>query len=458
MPHVLIVEDQQPVATAIALALELGGLESVTANEPTAALAILERGGIDLVVQDMNFTPGATSGAEGIELFRTIRQREPELPVLLMTAWASVDTAVQLMKEGAGDYLTKPWDDERLLTSVRNLLRIGSLERENRELHGRQRRQREELARRYDLCGLVYESGAMHEVVSLAVRVASADVPVLITGANGTGKERIAELIHVNSPRRSRPMVSVNVGALPDSLLEAELFGAEPGAFTGAESRRVGRFEAANHGTLLLDEIGNMSPAGQAKLLRVLETGELQRLGSSETLRMDVRVLAATNSDLSEAIEAGRFREDLYFRLNVITIELPSLAGRREDIRPLAEAFVRELAPSRDGILRPLTEAAGEALEAHAWPGNVRELRNVIQRASLVANGPRIEVDDLGLRQATRADTVPSVSSEQAEIEAALRRSGGVVAHAAAELGISRQALYRRMERLGISVERRVTE
>ncbi len=458
MPRVLIVEDQPPVATAIALALELGGLEPVTVSSPSEALAILERGGIDLVIQDMNFTPGATSGAEGIELFRTVRERYPQLPVLLMTAWASVDTAVQLMKEGAGDYVTKPWDDERLLTSVRNLLRIGDLERENRELHDQHRRQRDELARRYDLCGLVYASAAMHEVVSLAVRVASADVPVLITGANGTGKERIAQVIHANSPRRGQPMVSVNVGALPDALLEAELFGAEAGAYTGATDRRIGRFEAADRGTLLLDEIGNLSQAGQAKLLRVLETGELQRLGSSESVRTDVRVLAATNTDLRQAIDEGSFREDLLFRLNVITIELPALADRREDILPLAEAFLRELAPARDGIVRPLTEEAQKALRTHSWPGNVRELRNVIQRATLVANGPRIEADDLGLVSKAVPSGYAGVSSEQAEVEAALRRAGGVVAHAAEGLGISRQALYRKMERLGITVERRVTE
>jgi DNA-binding NtrC family response regulator len=458
MPRVLIVEDQSPVATAIAIALELGELEPVTVSGPSEALAILERGGIDLVIQDMNFTPGATSGTEGIELFRTIRERYPQLPVLLMTAWASVDTAVQLMKEGAGDYLTKPWDDERLLTSVRNLLKIGDLERENRELHDGQRRQREELARRYDLCALVYSSAAMHEVVSLAVRVASADVPVLITGANGTGKERIAQVIHANSPRRKRPLVSVNVGALPDTLLEAELFGAEAGAFTGATGRRIGRFEAAHRGTLLLDEIGNLSPAGQAKLLRVLETGELQRLGSSESVRTDVRVLAATNTDLRQAIDEGSFREDLLFRLNVITIELPALADRREDVLPLAESFVRELAPARDGIVRPLTEDAQSKLRNHPWPGNVRELRNVIQRATLVANGPRIEADDLGLVSSAEPSGSDGATTEQAEVEAALRRAGGVVSHAAEDLGISRQALYRKMERLGITVERRVTE
>ncbi len=460
MATVLIVEDQERVARAIALLLELHGIDTETAEGSGEALAALRAGGFDLVIQDMNFSPGAISGDEGLALFRQIRDTDPALPVLLMTAWASVETAVRLMKEGASDYVEKPWDDEKLVASVRNLLRMRRLEVENRRLKGDRRRAREELAARYDLRGLVYDSAAMHEVVSLAVRVARADVPVLITGANGTGKEKLAEVVEANSPRHGKPFVKVNAGALPESLLEAELFGAEAGAFTGAGKRRVGRFEAADGGTLLLDEIGNLQPAGQMKLLRVLQTGEFERLGSSRPVKVDVRVIAATNADLRSAIERGEFREDLFFRLNVIELEIPPLAERRDDIPLLAEHFLGQLEPP----VPKLAEAAHRALREHPWPGNVRELRNAIQRAGLVARGDEIEPADLGLHGAPVTPAAPGPQmprtaeggDERRRIDAALVDCGGVVSRAAAALGMSRQALYRRMEKLGIVLERRV--
>ena len=455
MATVLIVEDQERVARAIALLLDLHGIDAVTAEGPDEALAALRSGDVDLVIQDMNFTPGATSGDEGLALFRRIREADRGLPVLLMTAWASVETAVRLMKEGASDYVEKPWDDDKLVASVRNLLRMRQLEVENRRLKGDRRRARQELAARYDLRGLVYESTAMHEVVSLAVRVARADVPVLITGANGTGKEKLAEVIEANSPRRGKPFVRVNAGALPESLLEAELFGAEAGAFTGAGKRRVGRFEAADGGTLLLDEIGNLQPAGQMKLLRVLQTGEFERLGSSRPVKVDVRVIAATNADLRQAIERGEFREDLYFRLNVIELEIPPLAERRDDILPLAELFL-----GRSERRLQLSEASRQVLLEHPWPGNVRELANAIQRAGLVARSDEIEPADLGLQPGGAQGPQPprpvEDGDERRRIEAALVDCGGVISRAAAALGMSRQALYRRMERLGIVLERRV--
>ncbi len=459
MTTVLIVEDQERVARAVALLLDLHGIDAVTAEGPDEALVTLRSGDVDLVIQDMNFSPGATSGDEGLALFRRIRETDPALPVLLMTAWASVETAVRLMKEGASDYVEKPWDDDKLVASVRNLLRMRQLEVENRRLQGDRRRAREELAARYDLRGLVYDSTAMHEVVSLAVRVARADVPVLITGANGTGKEKLAEVIEANSPRRGKPFVKVNAGALPESLLEAELFGAEAGAFTGAGKRRVGRFEAADGGTLLLDEIGNLQPAGQMKLLRVLQTGEFERLGSSRPVKVDVRVIAATNVDLRLAIERGEFREDLFFRLNVIELEIPTLAERRDDIPLLAAHFLSQLEPTAP----KLAEASRRALLDHPWPGNVRQLANAIQRAGLVARGDEIEPADLGLQPASGAQGSPAPrpagtrgGDERQRIEAALVDCGGVVSRAAAALGMSRQALYRRMEKLGIVLERRV--
>jgi DNA-binding NtrC family response regulator len=456
---VLIVEDQENVAGAIELLLDLHGIASATAAGGAAALAALEAGGVDLVIQDMNFTPGEVSGAEGIALFRELRARDAELPVLLLTAWPSLETAVALVRDGASDYLEKPWDDERLLATVRNLLHVRRLARENRRLREARRRTRDELARRFDLRGMVYAGDAMHEIVALAVRVAAADVPVLITGPNGSGKELLAEVIHANSRRRHRSLVKVNVGALPDTLIEAELFGAEAGAFTGAERRRAGRFEAAAGGTILLDELASLSSAGQAKLLRVLQSGEFERLGSSEALRADVRVVAATNADLKAAVAAGGFREDLYFRLNVIELQMPPLAGRPDDVVALAEHFLAALASPGEPPRR-FSAAARDALLRHDWPGNVRELRNRVQRALVLADGQEVTPEDLDLGAGAALVAPGALSGDEAaergRIEAALVAASGVVAQAAAALGMSRQALYRRMERLGLTLERRL--
>jgi DNA-binding NtrC family response regulator len=469
MARILIVEDQERVAKALAVLLELHGLGSVVARGPEAALACLEGGGFDLVLQDMNFTPGATSGVEGLALFREIRARRPELPVLLLTAWPHLESAVALVRAGAADYVEKPWDDARLIAAIRGRLPAPSA---TARAPAARESARRELAARYDLRGLVYASTAMHDVASLAVRVAAADVPILIFGDSGTGKEKLAEIIHANSPRRARPFVRLDVGALPETLLEAELFGSEPGAYTGASRRRAGRFEAADGGTLLLDEIGNLSPAGQAKLLRVLQTGELQRLGSSQTVAVDVRILAATNVDLQEAIASGAFREDLYYRLAVIELQILPLRDRRDDVVPLAEHFLDQIG-ERDGHRLTLGEASRRALTAYDWPGNVRELHNRVQRAALLAAGPEVAPGDLGLGATGAAGAVgarlpagaakaagdPGEATddegERRHIEAALVEAGGVVSRAAEALEMSRQALYRRMERLGIVLERR---
>ncbi len=462
------------MAKALAVLLELSGLASVVARSPEAALACLAAGGFDLVLQDMNFSPGATSGEEGLRLFDRIRADHPGLPLILLTAWGQLEAAVRLMRAGAADYIEKPWDDGKLLSSVR-----GALAGERRaaadhrgtadaaaDATGGVAADRARLAAAHDLCGVVYASRAMHEVVALAARVAASEVSVLITGESGTGKERLAEILHANSPRRGRPLVRVDAGALPETLLEAELFGAEPGAFTGITRLRVGRFEAADGGSLLLDEIGNLPLAGQAKLLRVLQSGRLERLGSSQTLAVDVRVIAATNADLHRAIAAGTFREDLYYRLAVIEIEVPPLARRREDVLPLAVHFLAGLEAGHDGPAA-FSADARRALEEHDWPGNVRELRNRIQRAALLASSATIRPEDLGL-PADRArrvvgdlpagvttDPPADEPEERRRIEALLVDCGGVVSQAADRLGLSRQALYRRMERLGIVLERR---
>jgi DNA-binding NtrC family response regulator len=361
-----------------------------------------------------------------------------------------------MMKEGASDYLGKPWDDQRLLAAVRALLKAGEAQRGAAQT-GPGPAARDELARRHDLRDLVYESEAMHRVVTLAVQVAAADVPVLVTGENGVGKEKLAEIVQANSSRRDGAFVRVNAGALPDELLESELFGAEAGAYTGAVKRRVGRFEAADGGTLFLDEIGNLSSAGQAKLLRVLQSGEFERLGSSETRKVDVRVLAATNAELRDRLRQGSFRPDLFFRLNVIELAVPPLRERPVDILPLARRFLWQLA-SPGQPPRRLTDGAEEALRGHDWPGNVRELQNRVQRGMLVGTGPEITPQDLGFGGGPPLPVAASgagAGAERERLEQVLIESGGQVSRAAQRLGVSRQALYRRMEKLGISLERR---
>lgn len=468
---VLIVDDQVPVCTALSVLFEVHGIPARAVHTPSAALSAIRTDNIGVVLQDMNFSADTTSGQEGIDLFRRIHEHDPDLPVLVMTAWTSLEAAVQLVKEGAEDYFGKPWDDGKLVNSVRRLLRVRQLRLENKRLRAQDDRSRRRLAETYDLCGIVYASPQMHQVLSLATNVAASDAAVLITGPNGAGKEKVAQVIQANSRRRERPFLTVNAGGLPDELLEAELFGSEPGAYTGAKTRRVGRFEEANGGTLFLDEIGNLSPKGQMKLLRVLQTGEFERLGSNRTQQSDVRIISATNANLKADIAKGNFREDLYFRLAVIEIHVPPLKDRPDDILPLAEWMLPRF-PAPDGRVKQLSEEARDALMAHEWPGNVRELQNRVQRASLIAQGPMVTPQDLGLDEATLAPRAeryvapplggPSPPSdatdpERREIEEALAAAQGVISRAAAELGLSRQALYRRMSRLGIAVERRMT-
>ena len=444
MPTVLIIDDNPAVATALDVLLGMHEIAVQTADSPEAGLAALEDGDVDLVIQDMNFRADTTSGEDGIALFRAIRARHPDLPIILLTAWTHLDTAVELAKAGAADYLAKPWDDRKLLAQVENLLELSAASREVARLQGQRRRAHRQLEARFDLCGLVFASDAMARVVELAGQVARSDLPVLITGPNGAGKEKIAEIIQANSSVKSGAFVTLNCGALPSELIEAELFGADAGAYTGANKAREGKFEAADGGTLFLDEIGNLPPAGQMKLLRVLETGRFERLGSNRERQVAVRVVSATNADLAAMIADGRFREDLYYRLNTIQIEIPPLAARVDDILPLARHFLQAL-----GEGKRLGEDAERALRAHAWPGNVRELRNTLQRAALLARGEAIGAADLGLPPAARP-AAASDEPDRAEIEAVLARHGGVMAQAAAELGLSRQALYRRLDRLGI--------
>ncbi|HEU4529921.1 MAG TPA: sigma-54 dependent transcriptional regulator [Steroidobacteraceae bacterium] len=444
MPNVLLIDDNAAIRTALEILLSLQGLSVRQAAMPEEGLSMLASEDIDLVIQDMNFRREATTGEEGVELFHRIRARHPDVPIILLTAWTHLETAVDLVKAGAADYLAKPWDDARLLTTVRNLLQLRSVTLQNQQLSRSRRSVREALARKFDLRGIVYDSDAMHEMLVTATQVAPADVPVLITGPNGAGKEVLADIIHANSGVADGPYVKVNVGALPSELMESELFGAEAGAYTGAGKARQGRFEAADGGTLFLDEIGNLSLTGQAKLLRVLQTGEFERLGSSVTRKVRVRVLSATNADLRAAIRSGAFREDLFYRLNVIELRVPPLGARPEDVVPLARHFLEP------GFV--LDDGAEKALRAYTRPGNTRELKNAIRRACLLATDNTIRAATLGLPAvAPTADArTHEHEPDRSEIEHALEGANGVIAQAARALGLSRQALYRRMEKLGI--------
>ena len=447
MPTILVIDDNPAIATALETLFSLHEIDTCIAVNPETGLAALARSSVDLVVQDMNFDTDTTSGEEGEALFREIRARHPDLPVILLTAWTHLASAVELVKAGAADYLAKPWDDRKLMVTVNNLLELSQTRQQLARRDAGDRRRRAALDA-YDLRGFIHADPLTESTLGLACQVARSDLPVLITGPNGSGKEKLAEIVHANSAVRNAAFVALNCGALPADLIEAELFGAEAGAYTGANRAREGKFEAADGGTLFLDEIGTLPLAGQIKLLRVLETGQFQRLGSNRERAVKVRVVSATNADLPALIAAGQFREDLFYRLNAIEVRLPSLAQRPDDILPLARHF---LPPDKS-----LDPSAEHALLAHRWPGNVRELRNTVQRAALLARSARIGVSDLGLPAVivqTSTHTSDAVEPDRVTIEMALTRAGGVLAQAAHELGMSRQALYRRIERLGITRE-----
>lgn len=460
---VLIVDDQPAVVTALEVLLDLHEIPHRSSSTPQEALQAARDETLGAVLQDMNFGRSETSGQQGIELFRSLRRVQPEVPILLMTAWASLETAVQLVKEGASDYIEKPWDDDKLLAALRNLVRLRSLQLENERLRAKVEDSRRSLAESYDLCGIVYESALLHRTLALATSVAGSEAPVLITGPSGCGKEKIAEIIQANSSRTNGPFIRVNVGAIPEELMESELFGAEAGAYTGLDRQRIGHFESADGGTLFLDEIDALSLSGQVKLLRILQSGDFQRLGSSRTRGCDVRVLSATNADLAEGIASGSFREDLFFRLNVVEVEVPGLDERVDDILPLAEFFLQKYSQSEETPASTLGEDSRLALIEHGWPGNVRELENRIHRACLVASDHEITPRDLDLEveveeslsnRPPRSLTGDEVV-EREQVMRALSESRGVVARAATLLGVSRQALYRKMNRLGIELERR---
>ncbi|KAF7786879.1 hypothetical protein PRUB_a3686 [Pseudoalteromonas rubra] len=441
MQHkILVIDDNTDVIKALKILFLINDIDCEGASSPEQGLAMLQSQDYDLVIQDMNFTSDTTSGEEGKALYHQIRTLNPDLPIILLTAWAQLEMAVELIKHGAADYIAKPWQDDKLLSSVNNLLEMYQLQQSQTRSNKQFKLKRDKLNAHYDLSGLIFADQAMLSLLETATQVAYSDAQVLITGPNGAGKEKIAELLVANSAYRDKPFIRVNAGALPAELIEAELFGVVSGAYTGATKSREGRFSAADGGTLFLDEIGNLPLTGQQKLLRVLQTGEFEAVGSSKTQRVKVRVISATNANLNEAIARGTFRQDLYYRLNMIELRLPPLAERPDDIIPLAQHFL-----ATDKVL---SEGAQRLLKRYSWPGNVRELQNVIGRAELLASGQQIEAADLGL--STSASTMVNHEFSIEDITQALDKHQGNVTHAAKSLGLSRQAMYRRMDKFGI--------
>jgi DNA-binding NtrC family response regulator len=446
-PRVLIADDQRDVLEALRLLLKGEGFESETASSPGGVLAALEARDCDAVLIDLNYTRDTTSGAEGLDLLARIRELDPNLPVLVMTAWGTVDLAVEAMRRGARDFVQKPWDNTRLLTTLRTQIALGRALQAGRRLEAENR-----LLRQEGTPAMVAEAPAMRPVLEIIGRVGPSDANVLVVGENGSGKGIVARALHAASRRAAKPFVTLNAGGISEGVFESELFGHVRGAFTDARADRVGRFELADGGTLFLDEIGNVPASQQAKLLRVLETGEFERVGSSRTLRSDARLISASNADLNAEVAAGRFRQDLLFRLNTIEIRVPPLRERRDDIPLLARHFLAAHAQRYRKSLAGFEAEALEGLLAHPWPGNVRELDHAVERAVLMATGERIRVGDLGLRRGGDAPRLEDLSLEEVEgllVRKAMDRFGGNVSQAARALGLSRSALYRRLEKYG---------
>ncbi len=449
MKRILVVDDNPDILDALDLLLSLHNYQVTTAGNIKEAVITTTHQRIDLIIQDMNFSQGTTSGEEGKSLFYQLKAIAPNTPIIVITAWSQLETAIELVKAGASDYLPKPWDDVKLLDIIEKNIAINSAELATIS-------SKKSIHKKNISTPFIVESEPMKKLVAMADKVANSDISVLITGANGSGKERIADYIHQNSPRQANPFIKVNMGALASELMEAELFGAEKGAYTGATTKREGRFEVANGGTLFLDEIGNLSLSGQMKLLRVLQTGQFERVGSSETISVDVRVISATNSNLQQAIAENTFREDLYYRLNVVELNLPPLAQRQDDIIPLAQHFVSGS--------HQLSEQAAKLLKQQPWHGNVRELENHCQRAMVLCADNLLlpehfmlcdvrDASSLHRENFTNSNsdsistTTVNVDDHKNNLKAVLDKHQWVISRAANELGLSRQALYRRIEK-----------
>ena len=447
--RILVADDQPDVREALRLLLKGEGFDIDAVASPGALLAALDTREFDAILMDLNYARDTTSGQEGLDLLTEIRTRDGSLPVIVMTAWGSLNIAVEAMRRGAKDFIQKPWENARLLAILRTQIELAHAIRHSLRLEAENR-----LLRADGRPMLIAESAAMRPVMDLIARVGPSDANVLITGEHGTGKEVVARTLQALSPRAGKPLVTVNAGGLPEGVFESELFGHVKGAFTDAKTDRVGRFELADGGTLFLDEIANVPMNLQAKLLRALEAGELERVGSSTTRRVDVRILSATNANVQTEVEVGRFREDLLFRLNTIEIHLPPLRERKEDIPLLALHFLRQSAQRYRKNLSGFEATAMKVLLDHPWPGNVRELDHSIERAVLLAEASEVRASDLGLRPVRegnlRIEDMSLEDVERALIQKAMSRYGGNVSHASKALGLSRSALYRRLQKYGL--------
>ena len=448
-PRILVADDQADVVEALRLLLKGGGFLVDAANSPDEVVRVLEKRPFDALLMDLNYTRDTTSGQEGMDLLGRVRQLDPDLPVVVMTAWGSVDGAVEAMRRGAKDYIEKPWDNARLIANVRTQLELGKAKRHNQRLADANRHRNE-----LPMQEFVAQSRTMRPILDLMASVGPSDANVLITGEHGTGKEVVAKWLHASSRRSSQPFLAVNAGGFSEGVFESELFGHVRGAFTDAKSDRAGCFELADQGTLFLDEIANVPYGQQAKLLRVLESREVQRVGSTRSRKVDVRVLSATNADIETAIGNGDFREDLLYRLNTVEINLPPLRERPEDLEALAVRFLAREAMRYGKEFDGFDAEAMDVLRRHPWPGNVRELQHAVERAVLVSPGPWVSSGDLGLRSAPerqlRFETLTLAEAERILVGKALERHGGNMTRAARDLGLSRTALYRKVQRHGL--------
>ncbi len=446
--RILVADDQPDVIEALRLLLKSEGYLIDTAKSPGSVMKAVEQRDYALALVDLNYTRDTTSGQEGLDLLGRLQAADPTLPVVIMTAWASVEVAVEAMRRGARDFITKPWDNPRLLSIVQTQIELAGAVRACQRLE-----QENQLLRGKGGPTLITQSAAMRPVLDVIARVGPSDANILLTGENGTGKGVVAQSLHAVSARAGKSFISVNMGGLPEGVFESELFGHVRGAFTDAKTDRAGRFELADGGTLFLDEIGNIPLSQQAKILRVLETGELERVGSSRTYRVNVRLISATNADLPAEVSAGRFRQDLLFRLNTIPLHLPPLRERREDIPLLAQHFLKSHVERYRKQVTGFDDDALAALKDHAWPGNVRELDHAVERGVLMAQGKVIRAPELGLTAGQTAPRLEDMSLEEVEgflIRKTLARCDGNARRAAEELGLSRSAFYRRLERYGL--------
>jgi DNA-binding NtrC family response regulator len=448
-PHrILVADDHADIIEALRLLLKNEGYQVEAVKSPAAAIKAIEARDYALALLDLNYARDTTSGKEGLDLLSRVQSIDPTLPVVIMTAWANVELAVEAMRRGARDFVAKPWENHRLLAIVRNQIELGGAVRAYRRLE-----QENQLLRGKQGPALIAHSASMRPVLELIARVGPSDANVLITGENGTGKGLVAQAIHAVSQRAGHPFISVNMGGLPEGVFESELFGHVRGAFTDAKGDRAGRFELAEGGTLFMDEIGNIPAAQQAKILRALERGEFERVGSSRTMRANVRLISATNADLAAEVSSGRFRQDLLFRLNTIQIHLPPLRERREDIDLLAQHFLKQHVERYRKAITGFDEDAVGTMRLYAWPGNVRELNHAVERAVLMAPGKVVREADLALNSSSSSPRLDDMSLEEVEaslIKKTLARCDGNARKAAELLGLSRSAFYRRLEKYGL--------